>query len=229
MGFVGWICIGRLVVCRAMSKAWATGSGIGPICWLAVLWMAGCVGAPPILQVYQNPLPIPYADRDLVWDQVVDVVDNYFDVEREDRVRLEGNVLTVGRIDTVPEPGSTFLEIFRGDSATPYEKLESTLQSIRRRALVQVVPTENGYLVDVAVYKELEDVPQPEMATAGRATLRHDTSNRRDVPHSGEQPIAQGWIPLGRDPALEQRMLHEIYLRLARPPAWPPGWRAWRR
>lgn len=211
-----------------MVKPARATAGLSFLMWgLAIL--PGCMGPPPVPRVYQNPLAIPQADRDLVWDQIVDVVDNYFDVEREDRVRLEGNVLTVGRIDTVPEPGSTFLEVFKGDSATPYEKLESTLQSIRRRALVQVVPTESGYLVDVAVYKELEDVPQPELATAGRATLRHDTSNRRTLPGGGEQPATQGWIPLGRDPALEQRMLHEIYLRLARPPAWPPPWRAWRR
>ena len=102
---------------------------------------------------------VPPIDRDVFWDQLVVVVDRYFDIEREDRVRLVDNMLTLGRIDTVPEAGATLLEPWRHDSVNFYERLESTYQTIRRRALVQVVPTENGYLVDVAVYKELEDLP----------------------------------------------------------------------
>src|SRR5262245_5310738 len=48
----------------------------------------------------QNPLFIPPVDREFLWNQTVDAVDDYFRIEREDRVRLIGGVLTEGRIDT---------------------------------------------------------------------------------------------------------------------------------
>lgn len=185
---------------------------------LPLVFVAGCV-APRPGQFVQNPVQLPGRDRDFTWDQIVDVVDDYFEIEREDRVRLEGDVLTVGRIDTLPIAGATFFDPMRGDSANTYERLESTLQSIRRRALIQVVPNENGYLVDVAVYKELEDVPRPEFATAGAATLRHDSSRDRYTRPVGGQPTTLGWIPLGRDPALEQRILAKIQVRLGAAPA----------
>lgn len=177
-------------------------------CWLA----SGCASPLPI---GPNPVLVPGADRDYVWDQVVAVVDDYFQIEREDRVRLVGDVLTVGRIDTFPEVGSTLLEPWRGDSVGPYERLESTLQSIRRRAVVQVIPSQEGYLVDVAVFKELEDAPRPDNATTGGATLRYDDSlTRFTEPSVGEQAIPLGWIPLGRDPALEQEIIGKVQQRL---------------
>ena len=121
---------------------------------------------------YDNPALIRIANCDLVWDGVVDVVSDYFRIDREDRVRLLGNTLTEGRIDTFPKPGSTYLEPWDHDSADAYARLESTLQSIRRYAIVKVIPAQNGgFWVDVAVYKELEDVRQPEHATAGAVDL----------------------------------------------------------
>jgi hypothetical protein len=167
---------------------------------------------------------LPEADRDLLWQHLVDVVDDYFTIDREEPVRLIGNVLTEGRIDTFPEIGSTYFEPWRQDSANGYEKLESTLQTIRRQATVRVIPTAGGYLADVVVFKELEDLARPEHATTGAATLRHDTSLDRVAAPLGEQPLTQGWIPLGRDVALEQRILVQLRNRLGIPvQCVPPG------
>ncbi|HEX2473736.1 MAG TPA: hypothetical protein VHK01_03255, partial [Lacipirellulaceae bacterium] len=92
---------------------------------------------------------------------------------------------------------------------------ESTFQTIRRRALVRVVPDAAGYLVEVIVEKELEDLPKPEHATAGSATFRNDSSlPSRRLEQVGRTRSAPRWIPLGRDPPLEQRMLAEIHARL---------------
>src|SRR5437870_6899310 len=112
----------------------------------------------------QNPLFIPPVDRELMWNQTVDAVDDYFRIEREDRVRLIGGVLTEGRIDTFPTVGSTIFEPWRVDSTRGYEKLHATLQSIRRRATLRVIPVDGGYLLDVVVQKELEDLDKPEHA-----------------------------------------------------------------
>ena len=59
-------------------------------------------------------------DRDLVWDQVVDVVDDYFRMQHEERVRLVGDLLTEGRLDTYPRSGSTIFEPWNRDSVTPH-------------------------------------------------------------------------------------------------------------
>ena len=181
---------------------------------------------------YDNPVLLRVTNHELVWDGVVDVVSEYFRIDREDPVRLLGSTLTEGRIDTFPKPGATLLEPWDHDSADSYERLESTLQSIRRYAVVKVIPAQNGgFWVDVAVYKELENVRQPEHATAGSATFRNDVSPNRTTyaaatnPNqpvsltqcqpNGARPIRppalnQSWIPQGRDTAAEQRILGQI-------------------
>lgn len=206
---------------------------------IALLSVAGCTVNPPVTSpgwettnVFQNnPVLLPVADHERAWELVVDVVDDYFKIEREEPVRLVGNVVTEGRLDTFPAVGSTMFEPWRRDSANPYEKLESTLQSIRRHATVRVRPAQGGYQVEVAVFKELEDVVQPAHTTAGAAIFRNDSSLTRVVSPVGEQEVHEGWIPMGRDTALEQRIIQQLMARAgvgatvwgpAMPPTCPP-------
>ena len=93
-------------------------------------------------------------------------------------------MLTEGRIDTYPVTGATLLEPWRGDSVTNYDRLEATLQSIRRRCFVRVIPEPASYLIDVQVFKELEDLPRPTMSTAGAATFNTSAADDR-----GTQPL----------------------------------------
>lgn len=169
-----------------------------------------------------NPLLVPAGNRDFVAEQIADVVDDYFRIDREDRATQIGDYLTEGRIETQPEVSATCFEPWRNDTVTHYERLEATLQSMRRRASVRIIPDAGGYLVDVQVFKELEDVLRPEHATSGAATFRYDTSLERyatPVPVGG---YTEGWIPQGRDTALEQQMLAQIHERLIGPCS--PGW-----
>jgi hypothetical protein len=164
--------------------------------------------------VYDNPALVPVADHDLVWETVVDVIDDDFQIDREVPVRQYGDVLTEGRLDTFPLVGSTILEPWHGDAVNLHEKMEGTLQSIRRQAVVRVIPAQGGHWVEVVVRKELEDVAQPLEASAGSATFRYDNSLTRVIDPITEVPTHRGWIPLGRDTALEQRLLGEIQARL---------------
>ncbi|HEX5102649.1 MAG TPA: hypothetical protein VFV87_02485 [Pirellulaceae bacterium] len=187
---------------------------------MVVVSSTGCVGGwfhrrgGDGSQAIENPLFVPPMDRECLWNNAVDVVDNYFRIEREERVRLIGGVLTEGRIDTFPQSGSTILEPWRTDSTPGYEKWLATLQSIRRRATVRVIPIEDGYLLEVIVQKELEDLDKPENATAGGATLRYDGSLIRQQGAPGRHAVTLGWIPIGRDQSLEQRILAQISQRL---------------
>jgi hypothetical protein len=175
--------------------------------------------------VISNPTLLPNQDRDLVFETVVDVLDDYFKIDREIPVRLEGDVLVEGQIETYPRSGSTILEPWGRDTVNFYERIEGTLQSVRRQALARVIPAEGGFLVEVVILKELEDVLRPEAGSASRAAnLRNDNSLRRYIdPVTGTQPTL-GWIGIGRDVALEQKILVELASRfapLAAPP--PPG------
>ena len=161
-----------------------------------------------------NPITVPYVDRQIIMDQVSDELDNYFRIKNEQRLRLNDNILTEGWIETYPQIGSSLIEPWRKDSTPGYEKLFSTLQTIRRFAKVRVIPVADGYSVDVKVYKELEDLPQPQNSNVAGNFLRHD--NTLDF-YEGEefgQPVNRGWIPLGRDFSLEQKIAKNILNRI---------------
>jgi len=187
------------------------GPGAAPIPVVpgAPVQVPAAIPAPP------STITVPVMDDDVAWDQISDVVSDYFRISREQRARRGGDGWTEGRIETVPQDGATILEPHRLDSVGRFNLLESTFQSIRRRACVRVVPDANGYLVEIVVEKELEDLPRPEKATAGAATFRFDqslpTQRMEEVSRTRQ---SQRWIPLGRDAALEQRMLADIHARL---------------
>jgi hypothetical protein len=176
----------------------------------------------------QNYAVIPPLDAELVWTKMVDVADDYFKVQSEQRVVFAAGVPTEGRIDTFPQTGATVLEPWRGDSVGWNERWESTLQSIRRLGTMRLIPDPAGWRVEVVVNKELEYLSRPMRATAGGASFRNDDSLYRygtPLPTLGQQvgdqprPVAAptpsaGWIPLGRDPLLEQRMLGKLLAKL---------------
>jgi hypothetical protein len=167
-------------------------------------------------QACDNPvfLSVSQQEYERVFDGVADVVGDYFRIEREDPVRVVGNTLLEGRIDTFPATGATLLEPWEHNSANEYERLESTLQSIRRYAIVRVMPEPaGGFKVEVAVYKELENLRQPEKSTSGQATFRNDVSEKRLVNPDETATVHLGWIPQGRDGALEQRIINQILYR----------------
>lgn len=194
--------------------------------------LCGCAGglncgAAPDQQVaviHDNPTLVQIADHQFLWETVADVVDDYFKIEREEPVRLIGNTLTEGHLETFPEVSPTILEPWRHDTASPEQRIENTLQSIRRRARVRVIPTNGGFWVEVHVLKELEDVLRPEHATSGAAIARYDETLTRIVNPIGGQEVNRGWIPQGRDCVLEQRILEHIHSRLGvtRCPPQPP-------
>lgn len=171
--------------------------------------------AMPRAKLAQNPMYVPLSDREVLWNELVDTIDNYFRIQREERVRLVGGVLTEGQIETSYQPGATVFEPWRQDSSPGFERTYATLQSIRRRAVAYVRPQcDGGYLIEVAVYKELEDLSQPEHSTVSLESLRHDGSLNRPQQELRSGPTTLGWIPVGRDTALEQRILTELRQRL---------------
>jgi hypothetical protein len=169
--------------------------------------------APPPPTAYANPIFIPIADPECAWEQIEDVVDDYFRIESEDPARIVNNVPTEGTMRTVPEVSPTIFEPWRRDTGDPEQRTENTLQTMRRRAVIRVMPVQGGQNVEVAVFKDLEDNARPEHATAGAATFRYDSSLSRVTNPVGGDAITKGWINQGRDTSLEQQIICNLLTR----------------
>ncbi len=182
----------------------------------------------PLPAVPRSSAVIPPLDAEQVWTHMVDVCDDYFKIHAEQRVVFSGGVPTEGRIDTFPQTGATVLEPWRGDSVGWGERWEATLQSIRRIGTMRLIPDPAGWRIEVVVNKELEHLARPMRATTGGASFRNDDSLYRygtPLPTLGQQvgdqprPVAAptpnlGWIPQGRDPLLEQKILGTLLAKL---------------
>lgn len=192
--------------------------------WLLpiLLICSGCIGMPRTSPPWvtqnaacDNPTLVAASDPEYVWEQTLDVLDDYFDIEQERPVQvLDQMVMTEGRIDTLPRVGATIFEPWYDDSPDWDSRVESTLQPIRRRAVVRVRPETGGFLVDVAVYKEREIVDRRANTSAGAATFRYDSSPSRIAQPLPSEPTSAGWESLGRDHVLEQRIIRQIQDRM---------------
>ena len=156
-----------------------------------------------------NPLFIRANNHDEAWERTVDVVHDYlFEIERENKL---GGVL-----ETRYKTGASLMEPWHADSVGTDNRLESTLQSIRRKAYVSVTPVDGGYLVGVEAHKELEDVAKA-ANLQGAATFLDDNILQRDLNAVVGQATPSGWIAKGRDEALEQSMLKSIHRAFGSP------------
>ena len=84
-----------------------------------------------------------------------------------------------------------------------------------RQAEIHVRPSREGFRIEVIVHKLQEDLAQPEYATVGGATLRHSATHSRPRDLGIVTTETLGWMPAGRDTALEQLMLNELQQRMS--------------
>ncbi len=163
--------------------------------------------------LYENPMMIQYSDPLVLWETLADVIDDYFTIRYELPVRSLDGVVTDGRLVTFPQPGAGILEPWRGDSANLDERIRATVQSIRRYAEVAVTPVQGGFLIEVAVYKEIEDVQSaPQTMRIVSSANVNATGNQEAL--VGEAASNDGWLFLERDAILEQRILGHLTQRL---------------
>ena len=152
-----------------------------------------------------NPLLVASQNEELVWERAIDVLHDFqFEIGRENRL---GRV-----IETVPKVGAGLFEPWHHDSVGFENRLESTLQSIRRIALISLQPDDQGqgYLVSVTVLKEIEDLAGVAGNSAGAATFSESTPLMRDLGPVVGQSTVSNWLPQGRDPLLEEAILNRL-------------------
>ncbi len=198
----------------AVGLSWAGCCSLGPDYTAPAECPPGTVPtAPAVATTYPNPVFVPIADPQCAWETIVDVVDDYFRIDHEEPVRQVGSTVLEGNITTAPQISPTVLEPWRHDTVDPDQRWENTLQTMRRRATVRVAPAQGGYLVDVQVYKELEDNRRPDQSSAGSATFRYDSSLTGVVNPVEGAPTTLGWIARGRDTSMEQHILAHLLSR----------------
>ncbi|MAT16450.1 MAG: hypothetical protein CMJ46_14400 [Planctomyces sp.] len=181
-------------------------------CLLTVLTLAlgygllgGCATTPISTQYPRTmgPVFVSTQNEELVWERAVDVLHEYpFYVARENKL--------AGVIETEYKVGSGLLEPWHKETIGHDARLESSLQSIRRKVVINVRRDNAGYFVDVEAYKEIEDLEGLAANSAGGATFQENDPLRRDYSLVVGQSAPSGWISKGRDFALEQDILQRL-------------------
>lgn len=159
-----------------------------------------------------NTIVVGGSNDDFVWERTVDVVHEYFDIARESRI--VGS--QPGVIETNYKVGAGVMEPWHKDSPGLDSRLESSFQSIRRKAFINVTPVEGGYSVSIEVFKEIEDLAGVANNTAGGATFQQGNPLRRDLDLVTGQSAPSGWLLKGRDTALESEMSQRLQAAFSR-------------
>lgn len=183
---------------------------------LCLVWMvSGCAALPargPAPQgTLSNPLFVASTNEELVWERAIDVLHQYhFEIARENRLSRV--------IETNPRTASGLLEPWHPDSVGFANRLEGSLQSVRRIARLTLAPREDrrGYYVTVEVFREREDLPGVAANSPGAATFQESIPLERDLDPVVGQTTSSTWIRDGRDPALEQALLQSLYTAYSR-------------
>ena len=166
-----------------------------------------------------NPIFVENYNHEFLWSVLVDVIDTHFEIAREMPVRLYGNILTEGHLETKPKIGASLPELWHADSVGFKERFDCTVQTIRRRVEAHVVPETGGYTLEIKVFKELEDNAHPLRAVANASHLRFRDNADEFADKIDTDPSSSGWFVIERDAELENRLLLEIVYRLKNPPS----------
>jgi hypothetical protein len=190
-----------------------------------VLGAGGCAGRPladnpvflqaavPPTGPISNPCflaagPPEYA---AVFEGVLTTLDDYFEIEYANRYD--------GTIRTHPLIAPGFDQPWKPGSPDGAERLLATVQTIRYRCVVNIQMVQSdpaqpaaapGYMVQVVVFKELEDLPRPIKATAGAAAFRSDNTVERQFEVVDPSVVDTAWIPKGREMYLEQEIIKRM-------------------
>lgn len=166
--------------------------------------LCGCLSGPATNVVRVNTIQIPAGQYDLMWERSVAVLnDLHFLIARESKLE--------GVIETQFRAGANLLEPWHRDSADYGSRLESTLQSIRRRVIITMQNTgADTFSMSVRVDKQIEDLPGLAANYEGGATFSESQPLNRDLNQVLGQSTASRWLPYGRDPRLEAQILNRI-------------------
>jgi hypothetical protein len=155
----------------------------------------------PVLISPGQPTAASYRE---VFEKVVDVLDEYFELQTPNPYE--------GRITTKPRIAPGYEQLWKGGNPDVRQRLMATFQTVRQTATVEIRAGERGgYLVYVVVEKELEDLARPLRSTVGNAVFQESpTVDRQLEVVTPETTADRAWFKIGRDYAFEQEILRRI-------------------
>ncbi|MFQ5731399.1 MAG: hypothetical protein ACE5KM_05525 [Planctomycetaceae bacterium] len=156
-----------------------------------------------------QPFFVSAGDSETVWEQIVDVLHDYpFEIERETKLD--------GIIETKYKVGAGLAEPWHRDSVGLYNRLESSLQSIRRKVFVTMTRTDGGFVITVRADKDIQNLNIPRANSVGGATFQENQPLQRDLDAVVGNQSGNGWSHRGRDFALEQDLTARLRSALLR-------------
>ncbi len=169
----------------------------------AALHAGACVR--PAQPTTPTAVNVPDADLDALWDATLAVLRRIeFRPDRQDRA--------TGLIETMPITTKQIWEVWREDVADQYSQTQANLQTMQRKVIVRFrkIGEPKQWQVDVEV--DVYRLQQPErQITASSSGLEAFSSQ---LPTGEGQLLARGsgnyLEPMGRDPALEGKLLGMI-------------------
>jgi len=177
--------------------------------WLLmpVVMVAGCARVPEMRLA--NPMALTGADPATA-EQVARRV------LAEMRFPIEYPSARPGLVTTEPLTGDSWFEFWREDTVGSHQVAESSLHTVRRRVSVSVAPKGQGCEVLVRVAKERLSAPgvAPEQISGSFSLYNPGDSDLRRQDELVDTKYQ--WMDMGRDEALEQRILGRIQATLGR-------------
>lgn len=164
---------------------------------------SGCQKPAPV-EEWVTASPIAESDLDMLWDETLSVLRKHdFPPDRQDRVN--------GIIETTPATSQQWGEFWRQDVADMYSLTQSSLHTTQRKATIRFVRDDEGeWRLEVQVDIYRLSTPESQVTTASSALQSF----------SGVLPTTKGrlrrksqgrhWVHLGRDEAMETRLLDRI-------------------
>lgn len=183
------------------------------LCVLATCLLAGCAApflngqsstTTPRAAYGPSAIEISQAQYDFFWEKSVRVLnDLHFQVARESKLE--------GVIETEYRGGSGLLEPWHKDSIGLRARLESSLQSIRRKVIIRFQESAPGtVVVGVQVLKEIEDLNGLAAGSQGAATFNESDILNRNLDQVLGESGTSLWLPRGNDPTLQAEIVRRI-------------------
>lgn len=184
--------------------------------WVGVIVLAlvpGCLGPKRSDYVSSEHVQVPQSSEqaDRYWSAIQVTLRGY-------RYRLDRVDRRMGVVTTMPEMSQHFFEFWRHDVDTNTDLLESTLNPIRRWVEVRVEGDngENWDQLSVTVHKERLSTPDRQFNSSAAAYRLFGYNLPTTTGRDRVTPDADEWLSIGRDPAMEDRLLREILERAER-------------
>lgn len=148
------------------------------------------------------------AADEALWGAVQDSLRDYrFKIDRVDPHE--------GVVTTLPETSKHYFEFWRKDAVTAYDVWESTINPIRRWVEVRVArePDQAERVVAVTVHKERLSSPDRQFNNSTAAYRFFGDALPSTTGITRVTPEHDRWLAMGRDSALESRLVDQIVLR----------------